>query len=205
MTRQFRFSLSLALLTVGVVGTALGLYLKAAWAPRYRTMELNGVLADDTRYEARLFLEVDRFKGRRLLSATVIPHRTNFGMSQGSIPQLPNSIGYSVYPNGVFYYKERIAGFGTKRVVVVLGHKDVHVIELTLDELEELDSMTDLETSKVWQEKVEPEIDRLVATRQNVHDRTYRSQRAARKAQADRANAVVQLPDESLENSSASE
>ena len=192
-----RFGMRFLLLAVVVAGAALGLWLKATWAPVYQTITFRGTLNDATTYRAEILFESDRFRGRSARYALVVPDRTSFGKSSAGMPQLPNGPGLELYPNGIFWEKERIAGFGTKRVVVVLGRQDVRVIEVALDDLKDLDEMTDLETSKVWQQKVEPEIDRLVAARENVHDKTYRSQRAARqKAQAKRANAVMKLPED---------
>jgi hypothetical protein len=108
------------------------------------------------------------FEPCKLLNIVVIPERTGFELSCSiNSIKVPDGDGLEIMPRGVFLNGELIGGQGTSKVVIVLGESDVRAMELSPADSKSLEAVAEpgIIESKVWKEKVEPEIERLVASR----------------------------------------
>ncbi|MEX2176160.1 MAG: hypothetical protein WD872_17495 [Pirellulaceae bacterium] len=162
-----RFSLRTFLATCIAVSFALALGLQWLWKPVIGGPTVRGITPSGTRYKVHLMTENDPFKGIRLLNAIVIPEWTEFRLGISTRRGDPSGTGLVANPDGVFFAGKRIAGSETNNVVVVQSENDVRVLSLSAGESRSLDEAAAgkiLETT-VWRTKVEPEIERLVASR----------------------------------------
>jgi hypothetical protein len=170
---MYRFSLRTFLIACVALGICTGLLLKWRWQPRVAFSDVRGWTNNGTRYDSKAMMEIAVSGTRTLLNVVVIPERTGYEASSSVNRRVfPDGDGLEIMPRGVFLDGKQIGGHGTSKVVIVLAEKDVRVIELSVSDIAALEAAGPrMIQSRVWKEKVEPQIDRLVRERRNVHDR----------------------------------
>jgi hypothetical protein len=153
----------------------------ARWlvAERVTFVDVRSHTLHGSKYNLILMVSVSPFHRPQFLHATVLPELAEVGFAVGSSLGRPSDDrGLDINGSGVFLCGDQIAGdAGNDRVVVAMGGCEANVINLTKDDVEQLNaSITGgIQTSKVWALKVDPEIDSAVRTlRQRLADKLRR-------------------------------
>lgn len=170
-----RFRLRTFLIACVAIGVCSGLFLRWHWQPKVGWQHVRGVTENGTRYQAKPMWQEPAFGEKSLLNVIVVPERTSgYSSSTSALQRKPNGrLDLEVLPTGVFHNGSLIGGHGTSKVLIVLDRRDVRVIELSAGDIQALDAAAGPQVveTRAWKEKVEPQIDRLVRDRLNVHDR----------------------------------
>ncbi len=174
---MFRVRLRTFLIATTALGVAGGLYFGNRWQPRSHGGGFPQETAHGIRYDVNVLTESAAFRNDRFLSAVVVPLWIKApGVLHAGARQPPQrDDDLEMFPNGVFFRGKLIAGYGTSRVVISLTKYDARVIPLTEDDIAKLDKLRGraIVESRVWKEKVEPEIERLVVPRLSEHRRAW--------------------------------
>jgi hypothetical protein len=163
------------LLVMAVV--AIGVWIAPHFVfPRLHSYpSIEGTTPGGSEYCATMMIERSRFRSPRLVN--VVISRGYFkGLPTGrsGLPHLPRGPGLEIYPNGVFYERRRVGGYGNERIVVTLKEGDVRSLTLSPSETSALLAMPpgDLQSSDLWQHVILPKLDDMLEAASESTDET---------------------------------
>jgi hypothetical protein len=175
MRPKLQVRLGLFLVVCTVMGSVAGIGLRWWWQPQVRSQIASfRKTPGGSNYSAYWMWERPAFEPPRLLNCLLTTTFNDLPTIRTSNSDTsPESPDLEILPNGIFYRKQLIGGYGDARLVIALSRDDVRVIPLSREDLQALNAAVgnSMLESSVWKKKVEPEIDRLIAASRDAIDR----------------------------------